>query len=242
MLSIKNLKKYYNKKTVKAVDIQKLYVQKASVVCLVGASGCGKTTILKMINRLIEPSEGSIEINGINSKKTPPILWRQKMGYVIQKVGLFPHLTVLQNISLLSRVLKRDSDWIFNRVNELLEMVGLEPKLYRDRYPLELSGGQGQRVGIARALMENPPLLLMDEPFGALDPLNSRSLRKEFLDLNQRLKKTIVMVTHDLNEAFEMADKVVFIRQGSIVQEGSKEDFKKQPQNQFVQDFLNEDF
>ena len=241
MLSIRNLKKYYNKKTVKAVDIKKLDVEKASVVCLVGSSGCGKTTTLKMINRLIEPSEGSIEINGVNSEKIDPILWRRKIGYVIQKIGLFPHLSVRLNVSLLSHVLKKDSHWISKRVDELLEMVGLEPEFYRDRYPTELSGGQRQRIGIARALMEDPPLLLMDEPFGALDPLRSRSLRKEFLDLNQRLKKTIVMVTHDLNTAFEMGDKVVLMRQGSIVQEGSKKDFENQPENQFVEDFLNED-
>ena len=240
MLYLKNLKKFYNNGVVKAVDIKELSIEKACIVCLIGPSGCGKTTTLKMINRLIEPSEGFVEINGINSEEVQAVSWRRKIGYVIQKFGLLPHLTVMENISLLSRVLKRDQNFIIERVYQLLELVGLNPMKYKNRYPIELSGGQQQRVGIARALMEDPPLLLMDEPFGALDSITGSSIRKEFINLNQKLKKTILMVSHDLKEAFEMADKVVLMEKGSILQEGSKEDFKQKPANQFVIDFLNE--
>ncbi|MCY4512913.1 MAG: ATP-binding cassette domain-containing protein [Bdellovibrionales bacterium] len=239
MLYLENLKKIYNNNKVKAVDIKELRVEKAGIVCLVGPSGCGKTTTLKMINRLIEPSEGIIEINGVRSDQTHPVSWRRKIGYVIQKIGLFPHLTVMQNISLLSRVLKRDRVFIEKRVHELLELVGLNPEQYKKRYPKELSGGQRQRVGIARALMEDPPLLLMDEPFGALDSITASSLREEFKNLNQTLKKTIIMVTHNLSEAFEMGDEVVLMQRGSIVQQGSWEDFKNSPANSFVKEFFN---
>ena len=239
MLQLKNLKKTYNQAKVKAVDIEYLSVKKAHIVCLIGPSGCGKTTTLKMINRLIEPDEGSVEINGVKSGEVPVVSWRRRIGYVIQKVGLFPHFTVTENISLLSRVLKRDQKFILERVNELLELVGLEPEKYRNRYPMELSGGQRQRVGIARALMEDPPLLLMDEPFGSLDGVTGSLIRQEFVRINQKLKKTIVMVTHDLDEAFEIADKVVLMRKGSTIQEGSKEDFKHNPVDTFVVEFLN---
>ena len=240
MLYLQNLKKFYDKGAIKAVDIKKLHIKKSHIVCLVGPSGCGKTTTLRMINRLIEPSEGFIEIDGLKSSQTSLIPWRRKIGYVIQKVGLFPHLTVMENISLLSRVLKKDTKQIRDRVGELLELVGLNREHYKNRYPVELSGGQRQRVGIARALMEDPPLLLMDEPFGALDSITGASLRQEFIKLNQKLKKTIVLVTHNLREAFKMGDKVILMKEGSIVQEGRREDFQKSPLNPFVVDFLNE--
>ena len=239
MLYLKNLKKFYNNRKVKAVDIREFFVKEACIVCLLGPSGCGKTTTLKMINRLIEPTEGFVEIKGARSADTQAVTWRRQIGYVIQKIGLLPHLTVMENVSLLSKVLKRDQPFIVQRANELLDLVGLEPKKYKDRYPVELSGGQQQRVGIARALMEDPPLLLMDEPFGALDSITRASLREEFIRLNQKLKKTILMATHDLNEAFEIGDKLVLMKQGSILQEGSAEDLKQKPVNQFVTDFLN---
>ena len=239
MLYLKNLKKIYNEDTGAAVDIKELFIKKADIVCLVGPSGCGKTTTLKMINRLIEPSEGFIEINGIKNNEFHPVLWRRKIGYVIQKIGLLPHLTVKQNISLLSRVLRKNKKTILTRVDELLDIVGLSPEQYKNRYPIELSGGQKQRVGIARALMEDPPLLLMDEPFGALDSITASSLRKEFKMLNQTLRKTIIMVTHNLNEAFEMGDEVILMQRGRIIQKGNKEDFKHSPANSFVKDFFN---
>ena len=240
MIELKNLKKSYNQGQIKAVDIQQLSIQESGIICLIGPSGCGKTTTLKMINRLVEPDEGFVEINGLKSHDCPPVQWRRQIGYVIQKIGLFPHFTVSENISLLSYVLKREEDFILKRTTELLELVGLNPSRYKDCYPIELSGGEQQRVGIARALMEDPPLLLMDEPFGALDPITGSRLMKEFIKLNQKLKKTILMVTHDINSAFKMGDRVVLMRKGSIVQEGTEDDFRNKPANQFVQDFLNE--
>ncbi|MBC6415801.1 MAG: ATP-binding cassette domain-containing protein [Bdellovibrionales bacterium] len=239
MILLKNLKKNYGKNNFKAVDIKSLYIKKAQIVSLIGPSGCGKTTTLKIINNLIQADEGFVEINGEKNTESDPVLWRRKIGYVIQKIGLFPHLTILQNISILSYVLKRNKKFIQERSYELMELVGLNPKDYKNRYPLELSGGQQQKIGLARALMENPPLLLMDEAFRSLDPLTSRSMRKEFLKLNQKLKKTIVLVTHDIQEAFEMGDLVVLMQKGRIVQKGTREDFKKNPKNLFVENFLN---
>ena len=222
------------------VEIQQLSIPAEGITCLIGPSGCGKTTTLKMINRLVEPDEGFVEINAVKSHNCPAVQWRRKIGYVIQKIGLFPHFTVAENIYLLSHVLKRKEAFILKRTTELLELVGLNPSQYKDRYPIELSGGEQQRVGIARALMEDPPLLLMDEPFGALDPITGSRLMKEFIKLNQKLKKTILMVSHDINSAFKMSDTVVLMRKGSIVQKGTEEDFKNNPANQFVKDFLNE--
>ena len=236
MLYLNNLKKFY--KQVKVVDIQELSIKTNDITYLIGPSGCGKTSTLKMINRLIEPDEGFIEINGVKSKKVPVVQWRRKIGYVIQKIGLLPHLTVAENISLLSRVLKRDKKFIVKRVGELLKLVGLDPSKYKNRYPIELSGGQQQRVGIARALMEDPPLLLMDEPFGSVDVVTRSLLRNEFAQINKKLKKTILIVTHDIGEAFEMGDKVILMERGSIIQEGNREDFTKNPVSSFVSDFF----
>ena len=239
MLYLKNIKKYYNNK-VKAVDIEELFIEKAHIACLIGPSGSGKTTLLKIINRLIEPSEGFLEINKVKSTELSPISWRRKIGYVIQNIGLFPHLTVKENICLLSRVLKQSPSFINSRTEELLDMVGLKPSQYQNRYPIELSGGQQQRVGIARALMENPPLILMDEAFRALDPITCSALRKEVLNLNQKLKKTIVLVTHDINEALEMGDLIILLRKGTIQQIGTKDDLKNNPSNAFVESFISE--
>ncbi|MGI9548405.1 MAG: ATP-binding cassette domain-containing protein [Bdellovibrionales bacterium] len=237
MIHLKDLKKVFPANVV-AVENMNLDIDSGTITCLIGPSGCGKTTTLKMINRIIEPSFGNIEINKLNIFKTNPVEWRKKIGYVIQKIGLFPHLTILENISILSKVLKKDSQWIKERTDYLLNLVGLNPKQYCQRYPMELSGGQQQRVGIARALMEDPPVLLMDEPFGSLDILNRSSLREEFLHLNQKLKKTILLVTHDLDEAFEMGDQIVLMKKGRIIQKGSKSDFKNKPSSKFVEDFL----
>jgi len=242
LIHLKNLKKIFSNNHIVAVNNISLKIRAGSITCLIGPSGCGKTSTLKMINRVIEPTSGSIEINNRNSCAVSAVEWRRKIGYVIQKIGLFPHLTVSENISILSKVLKRDSKFIKNRTEELLNLVGLKPQIYSKRYPMELSGGQQQRVGIARALMEDPPVLLMDEPFGALDAVTRSALRTEILYLNQKLQKTILLVTHELNEAFEMGDQVVLMKQGAIVQHGIREDFEKHPANSFVEDFLNEKF
>ena len=238
MLHLKKIKKFYNNKQIKAVDIDSLSIKKGEFVCIIGPSGCGKTSTLKLINLLIQPDEGTIEINGLKSSDSDPVIWRQKIGYVIQKIGLLPHLNILENISLLPFVLKRDKEKTKERAYELMELFAL-PKTCQNRYPEELSGGQQQRVGLARALMEDPDLLLMDEPFGALDPITNQSMREEFLKLNQKLKKTIVMVTHNIQEALEMADQLVLMQKGSILQKGTKKDFENQPHNLFVKNFLN---
>ena len=238
MLHLKKIKKFYNNKKVKAVDIDSLSIKKGEFVCIIGPSGCGKTSTLKLINLLIQPDEGTIEINGLKSSDSDPVIWRQKIGYVIQKIGLLPHLNILENISLLPFVLKRDKEKTRERAYELMELFGL-PRTCQKRYPEELSGGQQQRVGLARALMEDPDLLLMDEPFGALDPITNQIMRKEFLKLNQKLKKTIVMVTHNIQEALEMADQLVLMQKGSILQKGTKTDFENQPLNLFVKNFVN---
>lgn len=240
MLYIKNLKKFYNEKKVKAVDILELALEPSCMACLIGPSGCGKTTTLKLINRLVEPDEGFVELDGVKSHGVPAVQWRRKIGYAIQKIGLLPHLTAGENISLLSKVLKRDQKWIHERTEDLLELMGLNPVKYKNRYPIELSGGEQQRVGLARALMEDPPLLLMDEPFGALDAITRSSLRKELGRIHRKLKKTILIVTHDLNEAFEMGDQVILMQKGSIVQKGRREDFEKNPSAPFVTDFLKQ--
>ena len=240
MLYLKNLKKFYNKGQIKAVDIKSLFIEKGRIACLIGPSGCGKTSTLKMINRLIKPNEGFIKINGRQSEEQNPLTWRRRIGYVIQKNGLLPHLNIEDNISLLSRVLKKEKKAVLQRVAKLLTLVGLEPSKYQKRYPIELSGGEEQRVGIARALMEDPPLLLMDEPFGALDSLTRSSLKKELIRLNHKLKKTILMVTHDLHEAFFMGDQLILMNKGSIAQEGSGEELLKNPANSFVENFLSE--
>jgi len=240
MLYIKNLKKFYNKKKVKAVDIKELSLNASSMVCLIGPSGCGKTTTLKLINHLIEADEGFVKIGGLKSSEVLAVEWRRKIGYVIQKIGLLPHLNVFENVSLLSQVLKRDKPWVRTRVLELLNLVGLNPYKYENRYPIELSGGEQQRVGIARALMENPPLLLMDEPFGALDAVTRCLMRKELIKLHEKLKKTILVVTHDLNEAFEIGQKVILMQKGSIVQQGDKSDFINRPANSFVRSFIKQ--
>lgn len=213
-------------------------VSEGQTLCLIGTSGSGKTTCLKMINRLVEPTSGRIEINGEDALEADPIELRRGLGYVIQKAGLLPHLTVAQNVGLLPRILKWEPEQRKERVNELLDLVSLPPEKYRDRYPNELSGGQQQRVGVARALALDPPIILMDEPFGALDPITREGLHEEFLRLKQEVGKTVVMVTHDLAEAFKLGDQIALMDKGELVQFGSEDDFRERPENDFVRDFV----
>lgn len=238
MIEIQNLTKVFSEGKIKAVDSISFKLQKGEIACIIGTSGCGKTTTLKMINRLIEPTEGNIWVNDEEFHTIGPVNWRRRIGYVIQKAGLLPHMTVKQNISLLSRVIKREKNFIDERVKELMSIINMPYEQFEHRYPIELSGGQQQRVGIARALMEDPPVMLMDEPFGALDPLTRNSLHKEFLHLNQKLNKTILIVTHDMNEAFKLGDKVILMDKGKIVQMGTKDDLINSPANEFVQNFI----
>jgi len=192
-------------------------VGRGEVVALVGRSGSGKTTLLRLINRLIEPDAGRIVIDGRSSTEWDPIELRRKTGYVIQDAGLFPHLTVASNIATVPRLLMWTTDRIAARVDDLLTMVGLDAAVYRDRWPDELSGGERQRVGLARALAADPPLLLMDEPFGALDPITRSELHDQFRLLQQRLRRAVMIVTHDMSEAFVLADRVAVLHDGEVI-------------------------
>lgn len=241
MIKVSNICKEYESQDgapVKAVNGVSFEVLEGETLCLIGTSGSGKTTCLKMLNRLIEPTSGQIEINGENVLEQDPIELRRGLGYVIQKAGLLPHLTVAQNVGLLPRLMQWDNQEKAERVNELLNLVNLPPEDYRDRYPTELSGGQQQRVGVARALVLDPPIILMDEPFGALDPITREGLHDEFLRLKSEVGKTVVMVTHDLAEAFKLGDKIALMDQGELVQIGTEDDFRETPQTEFVKDFV----
>lgn len=238
MIELKNVSKIFGENhAVKNVSFK---LETGMIGCIIGTSGCGKTTTLKMINRLIEPSSGEVLVDGMAASDEDPINWRRKIGYVIQKAGLLPHLTIKENISILAKIKNRKPEYIEGRVQELMKVVDLPFEEISNRYPKELSGGQQQRVGIARALMENPPVMLMDEPFGALDPITRNSMHDEFYNLNQKLGKTILIVTHDMNEAFKLADKVILMNHGEIVQMGTQKDFIENPANEFVRSFLAE--
>ena len=222
-----------------AVDQLTLEIPAGNIVMLVGPSGCGKTTTLKMINRLIEPSAGRILLGDEDVTELDGDALRRRMGYVIQSGGLFPHMTVAANIAIVPRMLGWSKSAIARRVDELLELVSLDPGLYRTRYPKELSGGQQQRVGVARALAADPPVLLMDEPFGAVDPITRQRLQDELLRIQEELRKTIVFVTHDFDEAMKLGNWIVIFSEGArIVQYDTPERILAQPANDFVADFI----
>jgi osmoprotectant transport system ATP-binding protein len=221
-----------------AVDELTLEVARGEFVTLVGPSGCGKTTTLKMINRIIEPTSGKILIDGEDALATPPHELRRSIGYVIQQIGLFPHRTIAQNIATVPALLGWDEERIEERVSELVEVVGLDPEML-GRYPAALSGGQQQRVGVARALAADPPVLLMDEPFGAVDPIVRKRLQQEFHDLQERLGKTVVFVTHDVDEAILLGDRMAILNVGGILEQYDRpEHILANPASAFVRDFL----
>jgi osmoprotectant transport system ATP-binding protein len=231
--------KQYGPNSDPAVDNITLEIPAGEIVMLVGPSGCGKTTTMKMINRLIEPTSGRIFIGDDDVTRRNPDELRRHIGYVIQGAGLFPHLSVSDNIAIVPRLLKWDRKRISSRIDELLDMVNLEPAQYRDRYPRELSGGQQQRVGVARALAADPSVLLMDEPFGAVDPITRQRLQDELLRLQEELRKTIVFVTHDFDEAVKLGDKIAILQQGSkIVQYDTPEEILANPADDFVRGFV----
>jgi osmoprotectant transport system ATP-binding protein len=224
-----------------AVDRLDLDVARGTTVALIGPSGCGKTTTLRMINRLIEPTSGIVEIEGEDVTSMPAVEVRRGIGYVIQQVGLFPHRTIAQNIATVPRSLRWSRDRISARIDELVETVGLDRDLL-SRYPDELSGGQQQRVGVARALAADPPVLLMDEPFGAVDPIVRSRLQDELVDLQARLHKTVVLVTHDLDEALKLADRIALLNVGGRVEQYAEPDeLLRAPANGFVESFVGED-
>ncbi|HEY0493383.1 MAG TPA: ATP-binding cassette domain-containing protein [Candidatus Dormibacteraeota bacterium] len=208
---------------------------------LVGPSGCGKTTTLKMVNRLIEPSEGRIFLDDQDVTHIDPVALRLKMGYVIQNVGLFPHLTIAENVGTVPRLLGWEKGKIRSRVDELLELVGLDPRQYGRRYPHQLSGGQRQRVGVARALGVDPPVLLMDEPFGAIDRIARERLQNEFLRIQREVRKTVVFVTHDIDEAIKLADRIAVMKEGRLEQYDSPASILAKPASDLVIDLLGPD-
>lgn len=238
MIRFEEVTKIYPGSEVPAVDSLFLEVPEGQICVLVGPSGCGKTTTMKMTNRLIEPSRGKIYINNDDASGMNVIELRRHIGYVIQEIGLFPHLTIAENIATVPRAQKWPAAKIAERVDELLHLVGLDPAVYRNRRPQDLSGGQRQRVGVARAMAADPPILLMDEPFGALDPINRAKLQNEFLRIQEELHKTIIFVTHDIDEAIKMGDMIAVMRRGKLVQYGPPEEILREPADEFVANLI----
>ena len=239
MIRLDQLTKRFPGQSDPAVNDLSLEIPEGQIVVLVGPSGCGKTTTMKMINRIIEPTSGRIFLEGEDVTRSNPDLLRRRIGYVIQQIGLFPHMTIRENIAIVPRILDWKNDRIDTRVDELLETVGLDPSDYRDRYPKELSGGQRQRIGVARALSADPPVMLMDEPFGAIDPITRERLQNEFLRVQEDIRKTIVFVTHDIDEAIKMGDRIAILRQGSrIAQYDRPEVILSEPADDFVSNFI----
>jgi osmoprotectant transport system ATP-binding protein len=224
-----------------ALDDVSFSIPPGEVVVFLGPSGCGKTTLLRLTNRLDTLTRGKILVNEQNILDTDPVKLRQQMGYVIQEIGLFPNKTVAGNIAVVPELLGWPQDRIRDRVDELLQLIRLDPEVYRQRYPAELSGGQQQRVGVARALAADPDILLMDEPFGAIDPINREQLQNEFLAIQAHMKKTVAFVSHDIHEAIKVGDKIALFDRGRLIQYDTPEVILTRPQNQFVADFVGAD-
>lgn len=240
MIEFKKISKTFDGK-INVIDNLNLKINKGELVVLIGESGCGKTTTMKMINLLTKPNKGEILIDGENILEMDKIELRRNIGYVIQKVGLLPHMTVGENIEIIPKLKKWDKEKREARTRELLELVELDPDLYYDRYPNELSGGQQQRIGIARALAVNPDIILMDEPFSALDPITREKLQDEIIKIQDELHKTIIFVTHDMDEAIAIADKIAVMDKGKIIQYDTPEEILKNPKNDFVEYFIGKE-
>src|SRR5919108_3274416 len=242
MIEFRDVSKTYPGSDRPVVNDLSFEVLEGEICVLVGPSGCGKTTTMRMVNRLIEITQGEILIDGEPNTAMSATRLRRKIGYAIQQIGLFPHRTIADNIGTVPHLLGWDKSRIRGRVDELLELVGLSPDEYRDRYPAELSGGQQQRVGVARALAADPPIMLMDEPFGAVDPITRERLQDEFLRIQEDIKKTIVFVTHDIDEAIKMGDKIAILEQGGLLaQYDAPENILSNPNSEFVASFVGSD-
>lgn len=237
MLELQNINKSYNGVDYVVKDLD-LTVNQGELIVLIGESGCGKSTTMQMINRLIEPTKGTIKINGVDIKTLNKNELRRNIGYVIQNVGLFPHYTIEENISTVPILCKKNPIEIKNKVKALMDMVGLDYEIYSTRYPNELSGGQQQRIGVARALANEPDIILMDEPFSALDPITREQLQDELLNLNDKLGKTIIFVTHDMDEAIKIGTKIAIMQGGEIIQYDTPEELLRNPVNEFVENFI----
>lgn len=225
----------------RAVDGLSFQVPAGEICVLIGPSGCGKTTSMRMINRLISITSGRIIVEGLGNLDIPAEELRRKIGYAIQQTGLFPHMTIFDNVAVVPHLLGWDEERISKRVDELLALVGLDPDINREKYPRQLSGGQQQRVGVARALGADPPIMLMDEPFGAVDPITREVLQDEFLQIQQKISKTIIFVTHDIDEAIKMGDRIAILREGKLVQFDTPDNILAHPVNHFVRDFVGAD-
>ena len=243
MIKLDNLTKTFEtaQGTTLAADRISFEVADGEICVLLGPSGCGKTTTLKMINRLIQPTSGKIYIDGKDTDDYNPVELRRTIGYVIQQIGLFPNMTVEENICVVPKLLGWDMNKARARAAELMAVINLEPAIFLKRYPKELSGGQQQRVGVARALAADPPVLLMDEPFGAIDPINREVIQDEFLKIHRQMKKTVMFVSHDIDEAVKMADKVAIFRAGKLEQFDSPDHLLAHPVNEFIADFVGTD-
>ena len=241
MITMEHVTKRYAAGGPASVDDLSLLVPEGTTVALIGPSGCGKTTTMRMINRLIDTTEGKIIVNGEDVTRIDPVELRRHIGYVIQQVGLFPHMTIAQNIAAVPKLLGWDDKRIKARTEEMLDLVGLDAAEMLKRYPRQLSGGQRQRIGVARALAADPPVLLMDEPFGAIDPIARARLQAEFRQILQRVRKTVVLVTHDLDEAIRLGDRIAIMKSGKIVQYDTPDAILSKPADQFVEDFVGID-
>ncbi|ALK34523.1 osmoprotectant ABC transporter ATP-binding protein OsmV [Burkholderia plantarii] len=244
MIELDQLTKTFSQKDgqpVRAVDSVSLTVPEGEICVFLGPSGCGKTTTLKMINRLITPTSGRVLIGGEDTTSLNEVDLRRRIGYVIQQIGLFPNMTIEENITVVPRLLGWDRKRCKERATELMSMVALDPKLYLKRYPRELSGGQQQRIGVVRALAADPPVLLMDEPFGAVDPINRESIQNEFFQMQRQLKKTVIMVSHDIDEAIKLGDRVAVFRRGKLVQYDHPDTLLAHPRDEFVGQFVGQD-
>jgi osmoprotectant transport system ATP-binding protein len=241
-LELRDVRKVYGESAEPAITDLSFEVPAGEICVLVGPSGCGKTTAMRLVNRMIEMTSGDILLDGESVKGKRPADLRRQIGYAIQQIGLFPHETIGQNIATVPRLLGWDKDRIRERVDRLIDLIGLDAAEVRDRYPAQLSGGQRQRVGVARALAADPPLMLMDEPFGAIDPINRERLQNEFLRLQEELRKTIVFVTHDIDEAIKMGDRIAILRKGGVLAQYAKPaELLMHPADAFVEDFVGAD-
>ncbi|MFD1801341.1 osmoprotectant ABC transporter ATP-binding protein OsmV [Mixta tenebrionis] len=244
MIKLENLTKTFKQKNgaaLNAVDNVSLHVPGGEMCVLLGPSGCGKTTTLKMINRLIPATSGKITINGEDTSTQDTVTLRRNIGYVIQQIGLFPNMTIEENITVVPRMLGWDKKRCRERASELMSMVALDPHKFLHRYPKEMSGGQQQRIGVIRALAADPPVLLMDEPFGAVDPINREAIQNEFLEMQRQLKKTVMLVSHDIDEALKLGDRIAVFGQGKIVQCATPDELLAKPANEFVGSFVGQD-